>query len=64
MVHHRVSVKYHPEPNRLLDHQESRQGLSLGSFVSLPSSLKNNHKLSMEEKGSPAEVHGLGEYQN
>lgn len=44
VVHRRVGVKYHPEPNRLLDHRESPQDLSLGSFVSLPSSLRNNQK--------------------
>lgn len=62
-VHSRVSVKCPPEPNHLLDHQESRQGLSLGSFVCCFLA-ETPSPVSVEEKGIPAEIRGLGGCEN
>lgn len=62
-VHRIVSVKCPPEPNHLLDHQESRQGLSLGSFVCCFLA-ETPSPVSVEEKEIPAEIRGLGGCEN
>lgn len=62
-MHRRVSVKCPLEPNHLLDHQESRQGLSLGSFVCCFLA-ETPSPVSVGEKGIPAEIRGLGGCEN